>query len=104
MNTTKNRDAASGPCRPEATPAAQKTAFKLLCFTVPLRSWSQQRDSEKKRISFSLHHTTLMPLDRKKQETCLLVEKGRKKQRKWKGSRSHPHYLTHPAPTQGGYH
>ena len=33
------------------------------------------RETEKKGIIFSQHQATLMPLDRKEQETCLCVEK-----------------------------
>lgn len=56
-----------------------------------------ERETEKKGITFPLHQATLMPLDRKEQETHLCVEK-EGKGRKWNGSRGHPPHLTGPAP------
>lgn len=56
-----------------------------------------ERETKKKGITFPLHQATLMPLDRKEQETHLCVEK-EGKGRKWNGSRGHPPHLTGPAP------
>ena len=55
----------------------------------------EDRETEKKGITFSLHQATLMPLDRREQGACLRVEKA---ERKWKPARSHPPRLTGPAP------
>lgn len=72
-----------GPCRPEATPAGTKNSIQAAVVSQsPQVLVAAERHWEEKH-PFSLHQATLMPLDRKKQETCLLVEKGRKK-RKWK--------------------
>lgn len=55
----------------------------------------EDRETEKKGITFSVHQATLMPLDRREQGACLRVEK---EERKWKPTRSHPPRLTGPAP------